>query len=121
MRTAVYIPNYNGERWLPRTLQSLRGQTERLDVVVVDNGSTDGSPAAVRADFPEVTLLELGENLGFGTALNRAVAAHPADSAAAAEQRRRVRAGLLRGARSARSPTASTWSPGCCCRNASRP
>jgi N-acetylglucosaminyl-diphospho-decaprenol L-rhamnosyltransferase len=49
-------------------------------VVVVDNGSTDGSPAGVRADFPEVTLLELGENLGFGTALNRAVAAHPADA-----------------------------------------
>lgn len=47
--------------------------------MVVDNGSTDGSPAALRADFPEVTLLELGENLGFGTALNRAVAAHPAD------------------------------------------
>lgn len=79
MRTAVYIPNFNGERWLPRTLQSLRGQTERLDVVVVDNGSTDASPAMVRADFPEVTLLELGENLGFGTALNRAVSAHPAD------------------------------------------
>jgi GT2 family glycosyltransferase len=49
-------------------------------VVVVDNGSSDGSPAAVRADFPEVTLLELGENLGFGTALNRAVAAHPAEA-----------------------------------------
>jgi N-acetylglucosaminyl-diphospho-decaprenol L-rhamnosyltransferase len=79
-RAAVYIPNFNGERWLPRTLQSLRAQTERLDVVVVDNGSSDGSPAAVRADFPEVTLLELGENLGFGTALNRAVATHPADA-----------------------------------------
>ena len=49
-------------------------------MVVVDNGSTDGSPAAVRAEFPEVTLLELGENLGFGPALNRAVAAHPADA-----------------------------------------
>ena len=80
MRTAVYIPNFNGARWLPRTLQSLRGQTERLEVVVVDNGSTDGSAAAARADFPEVTLLELGENLGFGTALNRAVAEHPADA-----------------------------------------
>jgi N-acetylglucosaminyl-diphospho-decaprenol L-rhamnosyltransferase len=79
VRAAVYIPNFNGERWLPRTLQSLRGQTERLDVVVVDNGSSDDSVAAVRADFPEVTVLELGENLGFGTALNRAVAAHPAD------------------------------------------
>jgi N-acetylglucosaminyl-diphospho-decaprenol L-rhamnosyltransferase len=79
VKTIVYIPNFNGAAVLPRTLQSLRGQTERLDVVVVDNGSTDGSPAAVRADFPEVTVLELGENIGFGPALNRAVATHPAD------------------------------------------
>ncbi|HTR76428.1 MAG TPA: glycosyltransferase family 2 protein [Solirubrobacterales bacterium] len=77
---AIYIPNFNGERWLPRTLQSLRGQTERLDVVVVDNGSSDGSAAAARADFPEVTVMELGENVGFGPALNRAVAAHPAEA-----------------------------------------
>jgi GT2 family glycosyltransferase len=80
MQSAIYIPNFNGERWLPRTLQSLRGQTSRLDVVVVDNGSTDGSAAAARADFPEVTVMELGENVGFGPALNRAVAAHPADA-----------------------------------------
>ncbi|HEX4753488.1 MAG TPA: glycosyltransferase, partial [Solirubrobacterales bacterium] len=77
---AIYIPNFNGAAWLPRTLRSLREQTLPLDVVVVDNGSIDGSPAAVRADFPEVTLLELGENLGFGAALNRAVASHPADA-----------------------------------------
>jgi GT2 family glycosyltransferase len=80
VRATVYIPNFNGERWLPRALQSLRAQTERLDVVVVDNGSTDASAATVRADFPEVTVLELGENLGFGAALNRAVATHPADA-----------------------------------------
>lgn len=80
MRPAVYIPNFNGARWLPRTLQSLRGQTRRLDVVVVDNGSTDGSTDSTRADFPEVTVMELGENLGFGPALNRAVATHPADA-----------------------------------------
>lgn len=79
MSAAVYIPNFNGEKWLPRTLQSLRAQTRRLDVVVVDNGSTDASIAATRADFPEVTVMELGENVGFGPALNRAVAAHPAE------------------------------------------
>jgi N-acetylglucosaminyl-diphospho-decaprenol L-rhamnosyltransferase len=79
VKTVVYIPNFNGNRWLPRTLQSLRAQTERLEVVVVDNGSSDGSAAAARSDFPEVTVLELGENLGFGPALNRAVATHPAD------------------------------------------
>jgi N-acetylglucosaminyl-diphospho-decaprenol L-rhamnosyltransferase len=82
VRAAVYIPNFNGERWLPRTLQSLRAQSAPLDVVVVDNGSSDASVAAARADFPEVTVLELGENLGFGPALNRAVAAHPADAIA---------------------------------------
>ena len=80
MSAAAYIPNFNGEKWLPRTLQSLRGQTRRPDVVVVDNGSTDGSIAAARADFPEATVLELGENIGFGPALNRAVAAHPAEA-----------------------------------------
>jgi GT2 family glycosyltransferase len=79
MPSAIYIPNFNGERWLPRTLQSLRAQTRRPDVVVVDNGSSDDSAAAARADFPEVTVMELGENVGFGPALNRAVAAHPAE------------------------------------------
>jgi N-acetylglucosaminyl-diphospho-decaprenol L-rhamnosyltransferase len=80
VHTAVYIPNLNGARWLPRTLQSLRDQTDSVDVVVVDNGSSDDSVAATRADFPEVELLELGENLGFGTALNRAIATHPAEA-----------------------------------------
>jgi GT2 family glycosyltransferase len=79
VKAAIYIPNFNGERWLPRTLQSLRDQTVRLEVVVVDNGSTDASAAATRSDFPEVTMLELSENIGFGPALNRAVEAHPAD------------------------------------------
>lgn len=80
MRATVFIPNFNGADWLPRTLRSLRGQTRSVDVVVVDNGSSDGSPAMVQADFPEVALLELGENLGFGPALNRAVATFPADA-----------------------------------------
>jgi N-acetylglucosaminyl-diphospho-decaprenol L-rhamnosyltransferase len=80
VRATIYIPNFNGAAWLGRTLASLRAQTRPLDVVVVDNGSGDGSPRLVRERFPEVTLLELGANLGFGAALNRAVAAHPADA-----------------------------------------
>lgn len=79
MRPAVYIPNFNGAPHLGRALQSLREQSRPLDVVVVDNGSSDGSAALVREEFPEVTVLELGRNLGFGPALNRAVAAHPGD------------------------------------------
>lgn len=79
MRPAVYIPSYNGAQRLGRALRSLREQTRPVDVVVVDNGSTDGSAELVRREFPEVSLVELGRNLGFGPALNRAVAEQPAD------------------------------------------
>ena len=78
MQATVYIPNFEGERWLGRALASLREQTRPCDVVVADNGSADGSAELVRTEYPEVRLLELGGNLGFGPALNRAVAAHPA-------------------------------------------
>jgi len=78
-RPTVYIPNFNGGELLARALESLRAQTREVDVVVVDNGSEDGSEAIVTERFSEVKLLRLAENLGFGKALNRAVAAHPGD------------------------------------------
>jgi N-acetylglucosaminyl-diphospho-decaprenol L-rhamnosyltransferase len=76
---AVYIPNFNGSAQLGRTLRSLGAQTRPVEVVLVDNGSSDDSVALARRELPEVKVLELGENLGFGPALNRAIAAHPAD------------------------------------------
>jgi N-acetylglucosaminyl-diphospho-decaprenol L-rhamnosyltransferase len=79
VRPAIYIPNFNGARRLPRALRSLREQTRPVDVVVVDNGSSDDSVTLVRGEFPEVTLLELGQNMGFGRAVNRAVRERPAD------------------------------------------
>jgi GT2 family glycosyltransferase len=80
VRPGVYIPNFNGGEHLARALESLRAQTVEVDVVVVDNGSSDGSDRMVAERFPEVVLLRMEENLGFGTALNRAVAAHPTDA-----------------------------------------
>lgn len=80
MRPGVYIPNWNGGDHLARSLESLRAQTVEVDVVVADNGSSDGSDQMVAERFPEVRLLRLDENRGFGTALNRAVEAHPADA-----------------------------------------
>jgi N-acetylglucosaminyl-diphospho-decaprenol L-rhamnosyltransferase len=80
VQTAVYIPNYNGAQRIGRALRSLREQSRPVEVVVVDNGSSDESAALLREEFPEVKLVELGRNLGFGAALNRAVATHPADS-----------------------------------------
>ena len=78
VQPAIYIPNFNNRGRLT-LLRSLREQTRTVKVVVADNGSTDDSQELVRKDFPEVTLLEMGVNLGFGPALNRAIAAHPGD------------------------------------------
>jgi GT2 family glycosyltransferase len=75
----VYIPHLQGRDRLRALLESLRGQGRPAGVVVVDNGSTDGSLELVREEFDEVTVLELGENAGFGPAVNRAVAAQAGD------------------------------------------
>jgi hypothetical protein len=79
MRPAVYIPNFNGAQRIGSALESLREQTRPLDVVVADNGSGDDSVEMIHERFPEVHLLAMGSNLGFGRALNRAVEEHPAD------------------------------------------
>jgi GT2 family glycosyltransferase len=79
VRPAVYIPNFNGSARLGRTLRSLREQSRPIDVVVVDNGSHDDSLELLREEFPEVAVLALEQNLGFGPAINRAVGEHPAD------------------------------------------
>lgn len=79
MLPAVYIPNFNGAAQLGRTLRSLGAQTRPVEVVVVDNGSSDDSVELARRELPEVRVVELERNLGFGPAINRALAAHPAD------------------------------------------
>lgn len=55
-------------------LQSLRHQLRqgRLEVVVVDNGSSDGAPEMAAREFPEVTLIRNALNLGFARASNQA-------------------------------------------------
>jgi N-acetylglucosaminyl-diphospho-decaprenol L-rhamnosyltransferase len=69
---AVVIVSFNTREELPRCLRSLDAQAPKPGrVVVVDNASTDGSPEAVRRDFPTVLLLENDENLGFARAANR--------------------------------------------------
>jgi GT2 family glycosyltransferase len=62
---SVVIPNWNGAHHLPVCLEALQAQTySQLDVIVVDNGSTDGSQALVKEQYPEVRLLALARNLG---------------------------------------------------------
>ena len=68
---SIIIPNWNGRQHLETCLPSLRCQRYRnFEVILVDNGSSDGSQAYVRESFPEVRLVELGENRGFTGACN---------------------------------------------------
>lgn len=71
---SVVIPNWNGrdllEKYLPSVLEAMAGNA-RNEVIVVDNGSTDGSADFVRSAYPRVKLVALKKNLGFGGGSNR--------------------------------------------------
>ncbi|HVN06752.1 MAG TPA: glycosyltransferase [Bryobacteraceae bacterium] len=70
---SVVIPNWNGRdllaAYLPSVIEALAGNPEN-EIIVVDNGSTDGSADFVRRAFSQVTLLALDRNLGFGCGSN---------------------------------------------------
>ena len=76
MEVSVVIPNFNGIAFLDSVLASLEGQTlGNFEVILVDNGSTDGSCSFVTANYPWVHLIELSENFGFCGAVNAGIRA----------------------------------------------
>lgn len=67
----VVIPNYNGKKYINDCMDALAFQRkETVKVIVVDNGSTDGSVEILREEYPWARLVELGENTGFCNAVN---------------------------------------------------
>ncbi len=74
MDTAVVILNWNGIGWLrkflPTVVERSAGEAE---VIVADNGSTDGSVAWLRTEHPGIRVIELGTNLGFAGGYNEAL------------------------------------------------
>ncbi len=70
MKIIVVIPNWNGADYISACLDSLQKQTIPHDVVVVDNGSTDGSLALIEKSFPEVQVVRHAENKGFSGGVN---------------------------------------------------
>lgn len=72
----IIIPNYNGAGLLPTCLDALRAQTRRdFCVVVVDDGSTDGSRELLARQYPEVQVIVMPRNRGLAAAVNRAIEA----------------------------------------------
>ena len=70
----IVVLNYNGAGRIERCLERLLAtRYPDLRVTVVDNASSDGSPASIERAFPEVELIENGANLGFSSGNNRAL------------------------------------------------
>lgn len=74
---SAIIVSYNTRALLGQCLRSLLDQTRRLcvEVIVVDNGSSDGSVQAIEEEFPSVSVIANGRNMGYAWANNQAIRA----------------------------------------------
>ena len=79
-KVCIIIPHLNEKQMILDLLDSIEKITQFTDyfVVVVDNGSKDGSVSAIRNKFPQVKLICNKTNLGFPKAINQAIMAYPA-------------------------------------------
>jgi GT2 family glycosyltransferase/glycosyltransferase involved in cell wall biosynthesis len=78
-KASIIILNWNGKSLLaegiPSVLEAVRADGRPHEIIVVDNGSTDGSAGYLREQFPQVRLVLLPENLGFAEGNNAGVRA----------------------------------------------
>lgn len=71
---SIIIVNWNGLEWLDRCIRSLLSQTYRnLEIILVDNASSDGSDEWVKIHFPGVKLVNSERNLGFAGGVNKGI------------------------------------------------
>jgi GT2 family glycosyltransferase len=74
-RVAVVIPTWNGRSLLEAALRSLYAQSySDYEVIVVDNGSSDGTVEHLRERWPAVHVVALADNVGFAAAVNLGIA-----------------------------------------------
>jgi len=75
-KVTVAVVNYNAGEYLEKCLRSIlaEGRSVSTEIIVVDNASTDGSSNRIRSGFPDVTLIALEKNLGYGGGANEAFA-----------------------------------------------
>jgi hypothetical protein len=72
---SIVIVNWNAREELDACLHSLEEQRDlRFELIVIDNGSKDGSQELVKSRYPRAKLVDTGENLGFAEGVNRGIA-----------------------------------------------
>lgn len=74
IKASVIIPNWNGRHLLEICLPSIQKQSiKNFEVIVVDNGSQDGSVDYIKKYFPKVKIITLDKNYGFAKAINMGI------------------------------------------------
>lgn len=74
-KVSIIIPNWNGQEILKECLNSLNKQSFRdFEVIVVDNGSNDGSVQMLHKLFSDTVIIKLKKNIGFAPAVNQGIA-----------------------------------------------
>ncbi|QDP85542.1 glycosyltransferase family 2 protein [Chryseobacterium sp. SNU WT5] len=66
----VIIVTFNAINWVEQCFSSLRSSSHPVRIIVVDNGSNDGTQEYIKKNFPEAEFVQAPENLGFGKANN---------------------------------------------------
>ncbi len=80
MKVSVIVPNWNGIRFIGMCLDSLqRSDFDDVEVIVIDNGSVDGSRELIEEQYPWVRLIKMPRNMGFATACNAGIKASAAE------------------------------------------
>ena len=70
-KVSIIILNWNGKKWLKNLLPSLKNITySPLEIIVVNNGSTDDSAHFMKKEHPEIRVIELKKNVGYASANN---------------------------------------------------
>ena len=69
-KVLVITVTYNAMPWIGKFFESLKASTVPTDVIIIDNGSTDGTQEHIRQNYPEAHLVQSDSNLGFGKANN---------------------------------------------------
>lgn len=64
------VVTHNGTKWIERCFSSLIESSVTIQVLTIDNASSDDTVALIREKFPQVSVIETGTNLGFGKANN---------------------------------------------------
>jgi len=73
-KISIIIPNWNGIKFIAKCLDSIKQSTfSKYEILVVDNGSTDGSRELIQKKYRSVRLIHLPKNLGFARACNEGI------------------------------------------------